>query len=291
MNEEDASGGMMQRHGDFAQNFRQVDLLPEEKNFSNQDSRLTLDFKFDEYPIIEQFINEEEERTKYREVQDNTELSAETSTTKYSATKRYDPKHRALAQAFRNKDNFQDTDGYSYNISQAESNIPRLNQPESSIPRLRQHTDSSQINLMSREKPPAMAQCSENSVNIKPQEQMGFEPMPGIVERGDLNCKVDQQLNPSQCQYAAPDNVSTSDAQLTPTSDPTQCFYASSNQDCNVGVENCGQYCSREVKEKENQSTVLEPPSPPKSPPKSSLLSSCVQVLIGFSHFIKFSTV
>merc|ERR1712098_393583 len=104
--------------------------------------------------------------------------------------------------------------------------------------------------------------------------------------QGDVNCKVEQQLNPSQCQYVTSENnqrvlnTSSGDAQFPSTSEsnPTQCFYASNNQDCGVDVENCGQYCSssnRETKEKENQSPSIDPP--PQSPPKSSLLlSSCV---------------
>ena len=86
---EQDTAAMMQRPQDFGQNFREVGLIPEDKTFSSSDpqqSRLSLDFQIDDYPIIQQFINEEEERTKY------------------SATKRYDPKHRALAQALRKKD-------------------------------------------------------------------------------------------------------------------------------------------------------------------------------------------
>ena len=93
---------MMHRHQDFA-HFREINMMPpEEKTYNPQDNqRLSLDFKFEEYPIIEQFINEEEERTKY------------------SATKRYDPKHRALAQAFRRKDMSQEGDGHYYNSVQS----------------------------------------------------------------------------------------------------------------------------------------------------------------------------
>ena len=81
---------IMHRQNDFGQQpYREVGMMHEEKSFPNSDpqhNRIFTEVPIDDYRLIQQFINEEEERTNY------------------SATKRYDPKHRALAQAFRKKD-------------------------------------------------------------------------------------------------------------------------------------------------------------------------------------------
>ena len=75
-----------------------VQQIQEEKHYGGggetsgrvlEPSRHKQGFDFiSEYQMIEQVINEQEENTKYHQ----------------AATKRYDPKHRALAQAFRKKD-------------------------------------------------------------------------------------------------------------------------------------------------------------------------------------------
>ena len=88
--QESDTEAMMQRQNDFGQQpYREVGMIHEDKTFPNSDpqhNRIFTEVPIDDYRLIQQFINEEEERTNY------------------SATKRYDPKHRALAQAFRKKD-------------------------------------------------------------------------------------------------------------------------------------------------------------------------------------------
>ena len=92
---------------EYDQPYREANLITDEKTIHSSDgqTRLSLDrtdriqnktdFDFStEYQILEQVINEHrmsEERTKY-------------SADRLSTTKRYDPKHRALAQAFRKKE-------------------------------------------------------------------------------------------------------------------------------------------------------------------------------------------
>ena len=110
----DTESLMQRQQQDFGHNFREVSLMQEEKSFNNQnqDGRLSLNFNIDEYPIIEQFINEEVERTKY------------------SSTKRYDPKHRALAQAFRKKDISHDNENNAYISKQSSMESCSINKVE-----------------------------------------------------------------------------------------------------------------------------------------------------------------
>ena len=88
--QEQDTEAMMQRQNEFGQQtYREVGMIHEEKSFPNSDpqhNRIFTEVPIDDYRLIQQFINEEEERINY------------------SHTKRYDPKHRALAQAFRKKD-------------------------------------------------------------------------------------------------------------------------------------------------------------------------------------------
>ena len=67
-----------------------------------------------EYQMIEQVINEQEENTKY------------------PATKRYDPKHRALAQAFRKKDPSQETENY-FSVKHQHMEACSINKSEQQI--------------------------------------------------------------------------------------------------------------------------------------------------------------
>ena len=90
---------------EFVQPYRETaSLVTDEKTIETSDGQTRLmdrtdrqdktDFDLTDYQILEQVINEHrmsEERTKY-------------SADRLSTTKRYDPKHRALAQAFRKKE-------------------------------------------------------------------------------------------------------------------------------------------------------------------------------------------
>eukprot|EP00090_Calanus_glacialis_P028616 TRINITY_DN45936_c0_g1_i1.p1 TRINITY_DN45936_c0_g1~~TRINITY_DN45936_c0_g1_i1.p1 ORF type:complete len:1124 (-),score=212.01 TRINITY_DN45936_c0_g1_i1:40-3411(-) len=92
---------------EYVQPYREANLISDEKTIHSSDGQTRLsmdrtdrlqnktDFDFStEYQILEQVINEHrmsEERIKY-------------SADRLSTTKRYDPKHRALAQAFRKKE-------------------------------------------------------------------------------------------------------------------------------------------------------------------------------------------
>ena len=86
----ESDSGLQRPDYSHSQHYRAMDQARHDNRNINKQG---FDF-ISEYQMIEQVINEQEENTKY------------------PATKRYDPKHRALAQAFRRKDSSQETENY-----------------------------------------------------------------------------------------------------------------------------------------------------------------------------------